>query len=81
MKLHLTASEAAEFLNVSKATLYAYVSRGLVRSEYGSNQRSRIYHRLDLERLKQRKRIRQEPSAEMSGALHWAVLSWNPASR
>lgn len=71
MKLHFTASEAAEFLNISKATLYAYVSRGLVRSEYGANHRSRIYHRLDLERLKQRKRIRQEPSAEMSGALHW----------
>jgi citrate synthase len=71
MKLHLTANEAAEFLNVSKATLYAYVSRGWVRSEYGTNQRSHIYHRLDLERLKQRKRIRQQPSAEMSSALHW----------
>ena len=71
MKMHLTATEAADFLNVSKATLYAYVSRGLVRSEFGLNQRSRVYHRFDLERLKQRKRIRQEPSAEMSNALHW----------
>jgi citrate synthase len=71
MKLQLTATEAAGFLNVSKATLYAYVSRGLIRSEYGSDQRSRTYHRLDLERLKQRKRIRQQPSAEMSSALHW----------
>jgi citrate synthase len=71
MKIHLTAAEAAHFLSVSKATLYAYVSRGLVRSEYGANQRSRVYHRLDLERLKQRKRIRQEPSGEMSSALHW----------
>jgi citrate synthase len=71
MKLHFTATEAAEFLNISKATLYAYVSRGLVRSQYGTDQRSRIYHRLDLERLKQRKRIRQQPSVEMSSALHW----------
>jgi citrate synthase len=71
MKLHLTATEAAAFLNVSKATLYAYVSRGLVRSEYGINQGSRVYHRLDLERLKQRKRIRQQPSAEMLTALNW----------
>jgi citrate synthase len=71
MKIHLTATEAADFLNISKATLYAYVSRGLVRSERGMNQRSRVYHRLDLERLKQRKRIRQQPSAEMSSALHW----------
>jgi citrate synthase len=71
MKIHLTATEAADFLNISKTTLYAYVSRGLVRSEYGLNQRSRVYHRLDLERLKQRKRIRQQPSAEMSSALYW----------
>jgi citrate synthase len=71
MKIHLTATEAANFLSVSKATLYAYVSRGFVRSEYGANQRSRVYHRLDLERLKQRKRMRQEPSAEMSSALYW----------
>jgi hypothetical protein len=61
MKMHLTATEAADFLNISKPTLYAYVSRGLVQSEYGLNQRSRVYHRLDLERLKQRKRIRQQP--------------------
>jgi citrate synthase len=71
MKMHLTATEAADFLNISKPTLYAYVSRGLVQSEYGLNQRSRVYHRLDLERLKQRKRIRQQPSAEMSNALYW----------
>src|SRR5260221_4269502 len=71
MKIHLTATEAADFLNISKATLYAYVSRGLVRSEYGLNRRARVYHQLDLERLKQRKRIRQHPSAEMSSALHW----------
>src|ERR1700731_154443 len=71
MKIHLTASEAADFLNISKPTLYAYVSRGLVRSEHGLNQRSRVYHRLDLERLKQRKRIRQQPSAEISNALSW----------
>lgn len=73
MKIHLTAAEAADFLKVSKPTLYAYVSRGLVRSEQGTNQRSRVYHRLDLERLKQRKRIRQEPSAEMMSALHWGT--------
>jgi citrate synthase len=70
-KFHLDASEAAEFLNISKPTLYAYVSRGFIRSERGPDQRSRIYQRFDLERLKQRKRIRKEPGTEMSGALHW----------
>src|SRR5260221_2173721 len=71
MKIHLTATEAADFLNISKATLYAYVSRGLVRSEYGLNRRARVYHQLDLERLKQRKRIRQQPSADLATVLHW----------
>jgi citrate synthase len=71
MKLQLTAAEAADFLNISKPTLYAYVSRGLVRSGPGLNQRSRVYHRLDLERLKQRKSIRHQPSAEMASALNW----------
>ncbi|HZC35527.1 MAG TPA: citrate synthase family protein [Chthoniobacterales bacterium] len=71
MQTYLTSSEAAQMLNVSQATLYAYVSRGLIRSEPGANHRARIYHRLDLERLKERKKIRKEPSAEMSSALHW----------
>ena len=33
MKMSLTASEAAAELGVSPATLYAYVSRGMIRSE------------------------------------------------
>ncbi|HSR25732.1 MAG TPA: citrate synthase [Candidatus Eisenbacteria bacterium] len=38
----LTAQEAAERLGVKPATLYAYVSRGLLRRERGSDGRSRF---------------------------------------
>ncbi len=39
---YMTAQEAAEALNVSIATVYAYVSRGLIRSEPGgTNSRAR----------------------------------------
>ena len=37
---YLTARRAAEELGVSLATLYAYVSRGMIRSEAGGGSRS-----------------------------------------
>jgi citrate synthase len=71
--LYLSASEAAAFLEISKATLYAYVSRGLIRSQSGSDSRARTYNRLDLEQLRARKRIRNRPQAEVAEALHWGA--------
>jgi citrate synthase len=73
MEVYLTASEAAAFLGVAQATLYAYVSRGLVRSQQGADSRSRSYNRLDLEQLRARKRIRNRPQAEVAEALHWGA--------
>jgi citrate synthase len=73
MDVYLSASEAAAFLEVSKPTLYAYVSRGLVRSESRKNTKSRRYYRLDLETLKGRKQIRRQPQTEVAGALNWGV--------
>jgi citrate synthase len=52
--LYLTAGEAAAELSVSPATLYAYVSRGLVRSEPGETARSRRYRAEDVRALKNR---------------------------
>jgi citrate synthase len=47
----LTASEAAKRLGVSVATLYAYVSRGLIRSHPDpSDPRSRLYAEEDIDR-------------------------------
>ena len=53
--LYLSAAEAAAELSVSPATLYAYVSRGLVRSEPGPTARSRRYRADDVRSLKHRR--------------------------
>ncbi|AKK66806.1 citrate synthase family protein [Xanthomonas translucens] len=52
----ISATEACALLGVSSATLYAYVSRGLLSSRAGSDHRSRTYLRAEVERLAQRKR-------------------------
>jgi citrate synthase len=53
--LYLTARDAAAELAVSPATLYAYVSRGLIRSEPGESPRSRRYRAEDVRGLKNRR--------------------------
>jgi citrate synthase len=53
---YLSAPEAARFLGVKPATLYAYVSRGLIDSVASPRGRARRYRRGDLERLKGRRR-------------------------
>lgn len=67
----LSAAEAAALLGVSQATLYAYVSRGLVRSEASENERRRRYRREDLENLRQRKLERTQPQQALAAALHF----------
>src|SRR5688500_6625983 len=71
---YLTAQEAARALGVNPATLYAYVSRGLVRSEAsGDNARQRRYHAEDVQRLQQRQQQRRHPEQTVSEALHWGA--------
>lgn len=53
----LSATETCRLLGISQATLYAYVSRGLLESRPGPDHRSRLYPRQDVERLAQRKRV------------------------
>ena len=53
--LYLSAGQAAAELSVTPATLYAYVSRGLIRSESGENPRSRRYRAEDVRGLKSRR--------------------------
>src|SRR4028118_2236895 len=66
---YLTAREAAQELGVSVATLYAYVSRGLVRSEaIGGKRRYRRYRAEDIRRLKERKEQRRDPGRASAGA-------------
>jgi citrate synthase len=73
----LDARGASRFLGVKVATLYAYASRGLVRSEAGVKGRGRRYVRSDLERLKQRGLARSGHGPVAAGALRFGepVLS------
>ena len=69
---HLSAEQAAKTLGISLPTLYAYVSRGLIRSEaVGGSKRNRRYREEDIRALKQRKELRRNPAKAVETALHW----------
>jgi citrate synthase len=71
---YLRSGQAAEELGVSLATLYAYVSRGMVRSEAVEGKgRARRYRAEDVRRLKERKERRRDPDGVIEGALHWGT--------
>ncbi|MGY2930883.1 citrate synthase [Bradyrhizobium sp. GM6.1] len=59
--LYLSAREAAAELAISPATLYAYVSRGLVRSEPTPDSRKNRYRAEDVRALKERRVPSPEP--------------------
>jgi citrate synthase len=59
--LYLSAREASAELAISPATLYAYVSRGLIRSEPSSDSRSHRYRAEDIRSLKERRTPSPEP--------------------
>jgi citrate synthase len=71
---YLTAREAAGELGISTATLYAYVSRGLIRSEAtGGKRRDRRYRAEDVSRLRERKEQRRDPARVARSALDWGT--------
>src|SRR5579884_244476 len=71
---YLTAREAAEALDVSVATIYAYVSRGLIRSEpAGLNQRARLYVAEDVQKLIEQKAYRNDPGKAANAAMQWGM--------
>ncbi|RKG61833.1 helix-turn-helix domain-containing protein [Corallococcus sp. AB011P] len=67
----LRAEEAAALLGVKRATLYTYVSRGLVRCVPEKGTKENRYLRADVERLKTRHDARAGHAAVASGALRW----------
>ncbi len=74
MKRYLSAQEAAKLLRISTATLYSYVSRGLITSEEtGSDKRAKQYLREDVERLLKRKELRKNPVRAAEEALDWGA--------
>ena len=77
---YLTVKEAARLLGVKPATLYAYVSRGVLRSYRQGIKRERLYRRVEVEDL-----LRLAPAASVeatrgrrSGAGYRARLRAHP---
>jgi citrate synthase len=58
-KEYLTGEEAAALLGVKRETLYAYVSRGMLKSYRQGIKRQRLYRRSEIEAL-----LRLAPSSE-----------------
>jgi citrate synthase len=70
----MTAAEAASRLRVSRPTLYAYVSRGYIRSQaMPGSSRARGYSRDDVERLRRRTEERRNPDQAAAHALQWGM--------
>ncbi len=69
----LSSKEAARRLGVSAATLYAYVSRGLLRSEANVGQRERRYRADDVSRLKRRREVGRKAESIAANALDFGT--------
>jgi citrate synthase len=70
----LSAADASALLGVSRTTLYAYVSRGFVRSQATPGpSRERRYSRDDVQRLQRRKEERRNPDKAVAHALQWGM--------
>lgn len=67
---YLTAREAAQLLDVQRQTLYAYVSRGLIRSVMRPGQKARLYLRADVERVHARALARAGHGAVAADAMN-----------
>jgi citrate synthase len=70
----LDAEEAARSLGVSRATLYAYVSRGLIRASAAADDpRRRCYSSRDIAQLKKRKATGRRPGDVAATTLDWGL--------
>jgi len=66
---YLTVDEAAQLMGVKPATLYAYVSRGILKSYRQGIKRQRLYRRTDVEQLTRMAPARMTPGdADEPGA-------------
>lgn len=71
MSNYLNSTEAAARLGVSRQTLYAYVSRGLLRAEPGGKQRESRYFAADVDRLAGQRARGRKPKEVAKAALNW----------
>ncbi|MDA1190140.1 MAG: citrate synthase family protein [Candidatus Poribacteria bacterium] len=71
---YMTAAEASKELGVSRQTLYAYVSRGVIRSEpHNEKKRTRRYNAEDVRVMKLRAEKKRNPDKTIDEALHWGA--------
>lgn len=73
MERYLSSSEAAARLGVSTQTVYAYVSRGFIRSASSEDPHKHRYNIEGIEALVARKRVGRRPMKIAESALHWGV--------
>ncbi|SMC16416.1 citrate synthase [Andreprevotia lacus DSM 23236] len=73
MKRFVDADTAASLLGISKQTLYAYVSRGLVEAESKPDGRGSRYKRSDVERLLANKARGRKPGSVARSTLDWGL--------
>ncbi|HZP30159.1 MAG TPA: citrate synthase [Acidimicrobiia bacterium] len=76
----LTAPEATERLGVKRETLYAYVSRGLIRSERVPGSRTSRFLRSDVERMAARDPVRRG-AGRLDVVVDSALTRLEPAGR
>ena len=69
----LSADEAARRLGVQLPTLYAYVSRGRLRSHRRPGSRRRFYVESEVEALRRRSRGGRSPRLAVGDALDWGM--------
>lgn len=73
MTAFLTAQQAAKWLGVSRQTLYAYVSRGLLRAYESSDPRQRRYDEDAVRRLAAQRTRGRRPKDVAKAALDWGL--------
>ncbi|KAF1022907.1 MAG: 2-methylcitrate synthase [Paracidovorax wautersii] len=68
---YLSAAQAIDLLGIRAQTLYAYVSRGWIRSVARPGHKDRLYDRDDVERVRQRSQARAGHGAVAASAMNW----------
>ncbi|WP_322060117.1 citrate/2-methylcitrate synthase [Paraburkholderia sp. J63] len=69
----LTRAEVLELLSIKPSTLYAYVSRGMIKTAPHADGRRSLYYRTDVERVRSRKRGRPPAVAAAESTMHWGA--------
>ncbi len=69
----LTSQQAAAMLGVQRASLYAYVSRGLLRAHSQPGTRGHVYARIDVQRLARQRQAVRNPAQLARSTLDWGA--------